>query len=404
MKSKKGFTLVELLAVIAILAILVIIALPNILNLYRNARENVFVTEVQEIIKSSQQGYLNGALSNKDCMCFSSASNPLEIDARNNLEYYVEFNNNGEVINLTVKDKNYQFVSENEVINVSDIGSSRSGKEKRTQPVQESTEVPSCDSSSGSEIVVEPKNSSMLKESSIAERGDSFFSTIDANKIESMVFTNTNKVPDGVLGSEDVSEDESGNIMMWWTDSNGNGLYEATVGQEGGVRNNTSSGCTFHDMWNLKSLDLTYFYTADSTNMAAMFNYCSSLTELDLSSFDTSQVTNMYGMFDGCSSLQKLDLSNFDTSKVENMSFMFSHCSNLQTIKFGEKFNTSSVTYMSGMFQYCSSLTDLDLSNFTINEDADLSCMFEETNEALDIKSTGLPNYESLQEGLVCSY
>ena len=33
MKKKKGFTLVELLAVIAILAILVIIALPNVINM-----------------------------------------------------------------------------------------------------------------------------------------------------------------------------------------------------------------------------------------------------------------------------------------------------------------------------------------------------------------------------------
>ena len=44
--KKKGFTLVELLAVIAILAILVIIALPNVLELYRNARKNAF--EVME--------------------------------------------------------------------------------------------------------------------------------------------------------------------------------------------------------------------------------------------------------------------------------------------------------------------------------------------------------------------
>ena len=34
MNNKKGFTLVELLAVIAILDILVIIALPNIIKMY----------------------------------------------------------------------------------------------------------------------------------------------------------------------------------------------------------------------------------------------------------------------------------------------------------------------------------------------------------------------------------
>ncbi len=43
---KKGFTLVELLAVIAILAILVIIALPNVMGMFNTAKENSFNTEV----------------------------------------------------------------------------------------------------------------------------------------------------------------------------------------------------------------------------------------------------------------------------------------------------------------------------------------------------------------------
>ena len=47
--SKKGFTLVELLAVIAILAILVIIALPNILKMFNNAKKDIFLTEAKNI-------------------------------------------------------------------------------------------------------------------------------------------------------------------------------------------------------------------------------------------------------------------------------------------------------------------------------------------------------------------
>ena len=37
--NKKGFTLVELLAVITILAILILIALPNIMGLFNDAKE-----------------------------------------------------------------------------------------------------------------------------------------------------------------------------------------------------------------------------------------------------------------------------------------------------------------------------------------------------------------------------
>ena len=51
--KKKGFTLVELLAVIAILAILVIVAMPNVLGMFNQAKSSTFVTEVQEYLNAA---------------------------------------------------------------------------------------------------------------------------------------------------------------------------------------------------------------------------------------------------------------------------------------------------------------------------------------------------------------
>jgi len=62
MKNKKGFTLVELLAVIAILAILVIIALPNVLELFTNARKSAFHTEVREVFKQAQTQFVTDSV------------------------------------------------------------------------------------------------------------------------------------------------------------------------------------------------------------------------------------------------------------------------------------------------------------------------------------------------------
>ena len=48
--NKKGFTLVELLAVIAILAILVLVAVPNVLNMFNQAKKDTFLIEAKNIL------------------------------------------------------------------------------------------------------------------------------------------------------------------------------------------------------------------------------------------------------------------------------------------------------------------------------------------------------------------
>ncbi len=149
MKSKKGFTLVELLAVIAILAILVLIALPNILNLYRNARENVFVNEVQNIIRSAQQAYVTNSLTNKSKTCFDSKSNPLDIESKSNLKYKVELSNNGKIISIQVMDNNYQLIKTNASdIKRDDIGNSKSNKIIKSEARKEGVGLTACDGTS----------------------------------------------------------------------------------------------------------------------------------------------------------------------------------------------------------------------------------------------------------------
>ena len=66
--NKKGFTLVELLAVIVILAVLALVVMPNVTRLMENARKNSFTTEAEEFAKYAQTAYTNvqlaGSLTN----------------------------------------------------------------------------------------------------------------------------------------------------------------------------------------------------------------------------------------------------------------------------------------------------------------------------------------------------
>lgn len=75
--NRKGFTLVELLAVIVILAVLALVAMPNVTKLMDNARKNSFTTEAEEFAKYAQTAYTNvqlsGSLSNSTSISKVSA-------------------------------------------------------------------------------------------------------------------------------------------------------------------------------------------------------------------------------------------------------------------------------------------------------------------------------------------
>ena len=112
--KKEGFTLVELLAVIAILAILVIIALPNVLRMFNNAKESTFETEVKEIASTAQKQWLKDSITNSGAKVYTSCTektceNPLDIIAKDSLEYYVHMDSSGKIDQLYVKDDSFQY-------------------------------------------------------------------------------------------------------------------------------------------------------------------------------------------------------------------------------------------------------------------------------------------------------
>lgn len=61
LKNKKGFTLVELLAVIVILAIILAIAVPSITSVTNNARKDSLSASIKLIIKGIQYAVLQGS-------------------------------------------------------------------------------------------------------------------------------------------------------------------------------------------------------------------------------------------------------------------------------------------------------------------------------------------------------
>ena len=100
--NKKGFTLVELLAVIAILAILVIIALPNVLKMFNDSKKNSFLTEAKTVYSEVSKKYISESMKgNKLTYVSSEDDTKLDMTGKG-LKYCVLLNADGSVKSMKV--------------------------------------------------------------------------------------------------------------------------------------------------------------------------------------------------------------------------------------------------------------------------------------------------------------
>ena len=152
--KKKGFTLVELLAVIAILAILVIIALPNVMGMFNQAKENSFTTEIKEIYKQAQQQWISDSMMSTTTISYYrynktasgtttavsgatlSGSDGIKLTGRTQLEYYITIDKSGKVTAYYATDGSYQYYfADNAGFSCSSSLSSPSATRQRKQSI-----------------------------------------------------------------------------------------------------------------------------------------------------------------------------------------------------------------------------------------------------------------------------
>ena len=203
----------------------------------------------------------------------------------------------------------------------------------------------------------------LISASSVAPNGKYLNSTIIKNKIETIEFKLGKEKPEGTIEAFDASEKQDESIMAYYTDTDGDGLYELTFTSDGVIATNTEAQYLFQNLTQLTKITFDNFSTNGATNMQSMFSNCSKLITLDVSKFNTSNVTSMLEMFYSCRALTTLNLSNFNTSSVTNMQTMFSGCMALTTLDLSG-FNTINVITMRTMFNNCKALTTIYVSEF----------------------------------------
>ena len=365
MKNKKGFTLVELLAVIAILAILVIIALPNVINMYTKAQKEAFLTETKKLYSEAEKKYISSSISgNTNTIINSDDDSKLDMTGEK-LKYCILLYNNGKVKDLKVSNGKW----------IANLDNSKTIEELTIDDLEE-----------GNLDDYDCKGNQVLSPAPV-------YCTFDGEMVQGAEYVN------GQYTYRYMQEGDYAWRGLTWTNIGEDG-WGVQLSDKESIDPVTSKLCTYINnkpvtsmsrmFYNSKAmtLDLSNFNTSNVTDMSSMFG-SSAATTLDLSSFNTSNVTNMSSMFN-CSDAKTIDLSGFDTSRVTKMSSMFNQ-SAVTTLDLSN-FDTSNVTVMNCMFQE-SAATTLDLSSFNTSKVIDMRQMFNRSAATnLDLSSFNTSN------------
>ena len=123
--NKKGFTLVELLAVVSILSLLVIIALPNIMSLFNEAKKNAYETELKNIYKAAQQQWMSDSLFSTNEVVYSNcdgcSGKKLKLSGRSEIKYYIKIDKSGCVNKYNSDDGTYRYEHSGSCLLITDI-------------------------------------------------------------------------------------------------------------------------------------------------------------------------------------------------------------------------------------------------------------------------------------------
>lgn len=121
--KKKGFTLVELIAVIALLSIIMLLIVPNVANYLNSSKKTLFYDNVINMFKSATTTFMYQ--DDPTNTTFSNNGVKLDVDVESEYVYTIKVNNYGEVISIDVNNGVYSYNKSssdiNEGLNKSDI-------------------------------------------------------------------------------------------------------------------------------------------------------------------------------------------------------------------------------------------------------------------------------------------
>ena len=359
MSDKKGFTLVELLAVIVILAIIMIIAIPAVLSTMEQARRETFKEFIDKVAITTQKKYASQELMGENVggNIVYDITKDLNMSSTGDFKGYSLITTEKDIY-ITLYSRNYAVtglkygnINDSNILNVDatpsedltvdylvkstgdpkysyyDNGVLRSGEVTLTKAILKS----------GVHI-----NSQMKK---LAGNPSAASDTTDTT-IKHFVYTrDLSKAPDTKVNVATDNSEEP--VYIWW-DEGTKTIYMGCKNNQ--VYLSKSAGFQFNKLKAVEDIDVSHFISDEAESFYRYFGECESLQSIDVTHFKTSKSTNFRAMFQHLYKVTSLDVSNFDTSNATDMGYMFTAVP-VTTLNLS-KFNTSKVTDMEHMLSY----------------------------------------------------
>ena len=375
-KNKKGFTLVELLAVVAVLAILVIIAMPNILGLFKTARKNTFIVESRTLYNEVKKQELFDSNKSK---IYSTGT--LDISGGKDLEYSISTNESGQIICFQVANSQYMWIYRNKGFPIG-----------RETDVAQEDEVAERDE----EVIIDCTGAKQFDSTipaTLGSHGSWWTGSTNKANIERIIFTYS-------YASNDYDEtfysdeEKVGGLVTYVKDNIAYVAINRNKRKSRAVNMPKDSSNTFSDFINLKNITgLKLLDLSKAENIDNLFGKIengtvvssNSLTYLNgYESFNTSNVKSAKYAFAGVK-LSSIDLSRWNTSKLTDATGMF-YKSGASLINLAD-WNTSTITNYSNMFANSSKLESINLAGWNTNGNANYTGMFDNCSNLISISA-----------------
>ena len=368
MKKKKGFTLVELLAVIAILAVLVLFAMPNIIALFQDSKKNAFMTEAKIIYQTAIAQNLFNTTGEEAVY----NTGDLPISGGQNLEYSVLANKAGQIVCFQVANDEYMWIYRNKgqaLTHEDDIAREEELAERDF------------------DIILDCTGATSLFDTTIpatlAHGGTWWEGETDKSTIERIIITYSYRSDD--YDETFYSDEEKvGGLTTFVKDDVAYLVINRNKRKTKSIRMPANAADTFSGFENLKNI--TGLKLLDFSAVTNMDNFFGKVIDGELVSSPNLSYINGYETFNTSnvvSAKYAFAVSNWNVGSLQDATGMF-YKTKASMINLSG-WNVRNVANYNQMFSFNNKLESINLVGWTTNPNADFTEMFNECPNLISI-------------------